>query len=187
MDVICAGKKSITLKINGRERSLEVRPNEILLNMLRERFDLMGSKYGCGIGECGACTVLLNGRAVLSCQILAISVAGQEITTIEGISRGASHSSHAGTAPAGTLHPEGTLHPAGTLHPLQEAFIEEGAVQCGFCTPGMIISAKALLDKNPDPNNEQIKEAIRGNMCRCTGYTNIISAVKSAAKRMLKE
>lgn len=175
MDVICAGKRSITLKINGRERSLEVRPNEILLNMLRERFNLMGSKYGCGIGECGACTVLLNGRAVLSCQILAISVAGQEITTIEGISRGASHSSHAGTAPAGTLHP------------LQAAFIEEGAVQCGFCTPGMIISAKALLDKNPDPNNEQIKEAIRGNMCRCTGYTNIISAVKSAAKRMLKE
>ncbi|MQY77243.1 MAG: 2Fe-2S iron-sulfur cluster binding domain-containing protein [Spirochaeta sp.] len=156
-------KKSITLKINGRERSLEVKPNEILLNVLRERFDLMGSKYGCGIGECGACTVLLNGRAVLSCQILAISAAGQEITTIEGISNGAA------------------------LHPLQDAFIEEGAVQCGFCTPGMIMSAKALLDKNPDPTNEQIKEAIRGNLCRCTGYTNIISAVKSAARRMIKE
>ncbi len=162
MNVSCDGRRSITLKINGRERSLEVRPNEILLNVLRERFDLMGSKYGCGIGECGACTVLLNGRAVLSCQILAISVAGQEITTIEGISRG-------------------------TLHPLQEAFIEEGAVQCGFCTPGMIMSAKALLDKNPDPTNEQIKEAIRGNLCRCTGYTNIISAVKSAAIKMIKE
>lgn len=156
-------KKSITLKINGRERSLEVRPNEMLLNVLRERFNLMGSKYGCGIGECGACTVLLNGRAVLSCQILAISVAGQEITTIEGISDGA------------------------TLHPLQEAFIEEGAVQCGFCTPGMIISAKVLLDNNPNPTNEQIKEAIRGNLCRCTGYTNIISAIKSAAKKMKKE
>ena len=155
-------KRSITLKINGRERSLEVRPNEILLNVLRERFDLMGSKYGCGIGECGACTVLLNGRAALSCQILAISVAGQEITTIEGISD------------------------VGILHPLQEAFIEEGAVQCGFCTPGMIMSAKALLDKNPNPTNEQIKEAIRGNLCRCTGYTNIISAVKSAAERMNK-
>ena len=162
-------KRAITLKITGRERSLEVRPNEILLNVLRERFNLIGSKYGCGIGECGACTVLLNGRAILSCQILALSVAGQDITTIEGISRGAA------------------LHPKGTLHPLQEAFIEEGAVQCGFCTPGMIISAKALLDKNPDPNSEQIKEAIRGNLCRCTGYTNIISAVKSAAKRMLKE
>ena len=159
----CTGKKSITLKINGRERSFEVKPNEILLNVLRERFDLMGSKYGCGIGECGACTVLLNGRAVLSCQILAISVAGQEITTIEGISDGK------------------------ILNPLQEAFIEEGAVQCGFCTPGMIISAKALLDKNPDPTNEQIKEAIRGNLCRCTGYTNIISAVKSAAIKMIKE
>jgi len=156
-------KRSITLKINGRERSLEVRPNEILLNVLRERFNLMGSKYGCGIGECGACTVLLNSRAVLSCQILAISVEGQEITTIEGISNG------------------------NTLHPLQEAFIEEGAVQCGFCTPGMIISAKALLDKNPDPTNEQIKEAIRGNLCRCTGYTNIISAIKSAARKMKKE
>lgn len=175
-------KRSIALKINGRERSLEVRPNEILLNVLRERFNLMGSKYGCGIGECGACTVLLNGRAVLSCQILAISVAGQEITTIEGISDGATLHSHAGTA-----HPEGTSPRAGTLHPLQEAFIEEGAVQCGFCTPGMIMSAKALLDKNPDPTNEQIKEAIRGNLCRCTGYTNIISAVKSAAKRMKKE
>jgi len=175
VDVICAGRRAITLKINGRERSLEVRPNEILLNVLRERFDLMGSKYGCGIGECGACTVLLNGRAVLSCQILAISVAGQEITTIEGINNGATTShSHAGTAPNGTLHP------------LQEAFIEEGAVQCGFCTPGMIISAKALLDKNPDPTNEQIKEALRGNLCRCTGYTNIISAVKSAAQKMKK-
>ncbi len=169
MDIICAGKKSITLKINGRERSIEVRPNEMLLNVLRERFNLLGSKYGCGIGECGACTVLLNGRAVLSCQILAISVAGQEITTIEGISNG-------------PLHPKGTA-----LHPLQEAFIEEGAVQCGFCTPGMIMSAKALLDKNLDPTNEQIKEAIRGNLCRCTGYTNIISAIKSAARKMIKE
>ena len=169
-------KKSITLKINGRERSIEVRPNEILLNVLRERFNLLGSKYGCGIGECGACTVLLNGRAVLSCQILAISVEGQEITTIEGISNGS------------TLHPKGRpIRAPSALHPLQEAFIEEGAVQCGFCTPGMIISAKALLDKNPDPTNEQIKEAIRGNLCRCTGYTNIISAIKSAARKMIKK
>ncbi|NIS69940.1 MAG: 2Fe-2S iron-sulfur cluster binding domain-containing protein [Proteobacteria bacterium] len=153
-------KIPIVLKVNGREYSLEVKPNEILLNVLRNRLHLTGTKYGCGIGECGACMVLLNGRAIASCQTLAVSQSGKEITTIEGLSAN------------------------GTLHPLQEAFLEEGAVQCGYCTSGMILSAKALLEKKPDPTTHEIKEAIRGNLCRCTGYANIISAVKKGAKRM---
>ncbi len=152
----------IVLKVNGKEHSIEVKPNEILLNVLRDKLHLIGVKYGCGIGECGACTVILNGRAILSCQTLAVSAAGREITTIEG------------------LVPEGNKE----LHPLQEAFIEEGAVQCGFCTPGMILSAKALVDKNPDPSNSAIKEAIRGNLCRCTGYINIIKAIKTGAEKI---
>ncbi len=150
----------ITLNINDREYILNVRPNELLLNVLRERLNLMGAKYGCGIGECGACTVLLNGKPILSCLTLAASVDGQRITTIEGLSDGEK------------------------LHPLQEAFLEEGAVQCGFCTPGMILTSKALLDENPNPDNNEIKDALRGNLCRCTGYTNIILAVKAAAKKM---
>ncbi len=150
----------VTLNINEREYTLNVRPNELLLNVLRERLNLMGAKYGCGIGECGACTVLLNGKPILSCLTLAASVDGQKITTIEGLSDGEK------------------------LHPLQEAFLEEGAVQCGFCTPGMILTSKALLDENPNPDNGEIKDALRGNLCRCTGYTNIILAVKAAAKKM---
>jgi len=153
-------KVPIILKVNGRVHSLQVKPNEILLNVLRDRLHLTGTKYGCGIGECGACTVLLEGRAVLSCQTLAISVAVKKITTIEGLA----------------------LH--GKLHPLQEAFLEEGAVQCGYCAPGMILSAKALLDRILDPSNEEIKEALRGNFCRCTGYVNIFKAVRSAARKL---
>ncbi len=153
----------LKLKVNGRIHNVTVKPNEILLNVLRDRLHLTGTKYGCGIGECGACTVLLDGRAVLSCQILAVSVAGGEITTIEGLQEGSK------------------------LHPIQEAFIDEGAVQCGFCTPGMILSAKELIDGNPDPSPEQIKEAIRGNLCRCTGYTNIIRAVQKGAEMMKNE
>ncbi len=148
---------SITLNVNGKDYSLEVKPNEILLNVLRDRLELMGTKYGCGIGECGACTVLLEGRAILSCQTLAFTVDGKRITTIEG------------------------LEQDGDLHPLQQAFIDEGAVQCGYCTPGMILSAKALLDAKPDPSNQEIKQAIRGNLCRCTGYTNIVRAIKTAS------
>ncbi len=151
---------SITLKVNGRAYSLTVKPNEILLNVLRDRLHLTGTKYGCGIGECGSCTVFLGGRAILSCQTLAVSAAGQEVTTIEGLQDG------------------------GTLHPLQEAFIEEGAIQCGFCTPGMILSARELVNKIPDPTTDEIQEAIRGNLCRCTGYTNIIRAVKSGARKL---
>jgi len=147
----------ITLNVNGKDYSLEVKPNEILLNVLRDRLGLMGTKYGCGIGECGACTVLLEGRAILSCQTLAFTADGKRITTIEG------------------------LEQDGDLHPLQQAFIDEGAVQCGYCTPGMILSAKALLDAKPDPSNQEIKQAIRGNLCRCTGYTNIVRAIKTAS------
>lgn len=153
-------KIPIVLKVNGKEYSLEVKPNEILLNVLRDRLHLTGAKYGCGIGECGACMVLRNGRAIASCQTLAVSQSGQEITTIEGLAKD------------------------GKLHPLQEAFVDEGAVQCGFCTSGMILSAKALLDKNPDPTTEETKDAIRGNLCRCTGYVNIIRAIEVAAKKI---
>jgi carbon-monoxide dehydrogenase small subunit len=153
-------KVPIVLRVNGKEYAIEVKPNEILLNVLRDRLRLTGTKYGCGIGECGACMVLLNGRAIASCQTLAVCHDGQEITTIEGLAKN------------------------GELHPLQEAFVAEGAVQCGYCTSGMILSAKALLDKNLDPNEDQIKGAIRGNLCRCTGYVNIIQAIKTAAKEM---
>jgi len=148
----------ITLNVNGKDYPLEVKPNEILLNVLRDRLGLMGTKYGCGIGECGACTVLLDGKAVLSCQTLAFTAEGKRITTIEG------------------------LEQDGELDPLQQAFIDEGAVQCGYCTPGMILSAKALLDEKPDPSTEEIKQAIRGNLCRCTGYTNIVRAIKKASE-----
>jgi carbon-monoxide dehydrogenase small subunit len=150
----------ITVNVNGKDHSLEVKPNELLLNVLRDRLGLMGTKYGCGIGECGACTVLADGKAILSCQTLAFTADGRKIITIEGLDQ------------------------AGALDPLQQAFIDEGAVQCGYCTPGMVLSAKALLDANPDPSTEQIKQAIRGNLCRCTGYTHIVRAIKTAAGRI---
>lgn len=153
-------KTAITLNVNGKEYPLEVKANEILLNVLRDKLGLMGTKYGCGIGECGACTVLLDGKAILSCQSLAFTADGKKITTIEGLEHN------------------------GTLHPLQQAFIDEGAVQCGYCTPGMILSAKALLDTKPDPSDQEIKQAIRGNLCRCTGYTNIIRAIKTASEKI---
>jgi carbon-monoxide dehydrogenase small subunit len=153
----------ITLRVNDREYRLEVAPNEILLNVIRDRLHLTGTKYGCGLGECGACTVLVDGRAILSCQTLAVSMDGRTITTIEGISDG------------------------GRLHPLQEAFISEGAIQCGFCTPGMILAAKALLDRNPDPSMEEIRNALRGIFCRFTGYVNILHAVRRAAEIMARE
>jgi carbon-monoxide dehydrogenase small subunit len=156
-----AGAMTITLTVNGRTHRLEVQANELLLNLLRDRLQLTGTKYGCGLGECGACTVLLDGRPILSCQTLAVSVAGRSITTIEGV--------------AGV---------GGGQHPLQEAFLEEGAVQCGYCTPGMILSAKALLDRNPDPSTDDIRHALRGNFCRCTGYVGILAAVKAAARKM---
>ena len=150
----------IRFKLNGREVEAEVEPNTLLLNLLREQFHLTGAKYGCGIGECGACTVLLDGEPILSCLTLAVEVDGREVTTIEGLAED------------------------GKLHPLQRAFLEEGAVQCGFCTPGMILTAKALLDENPNPSEEEIREYLKGNLCRCTGYVNIVKAVKRAAEEM---
>ncbi len=150
----------IRFKLNGREVEAEVEPNTLLLNLLREQFHLTGAKYGCGIGECGACTVLLDGEPILSCLTLAVEVDGREVTTIEGL--------------AGD----------GELHPLQRAFLEEGAVQCGFCTPGMILTAKALLEENPNPSEDEIREYLKGNLCRCTGYVNIVKAVKKAAEEM---
>lgn len=144
--------------MNGVKRELLVAPNELLLNVLREQLGLTGTKYGCGIGECGSCTVLLDGEPVLSCLILAASVDGNDIVTIEGL-----------------------REPDGSLHPLQNAFLEHGAVQCGFCTPGMILTGKALLDENPQPTEEEIREYIRGNLCRCTGYTQIVQAIKDTS------
>jgi len=150
----------IEITVNGRERSFDVPPNTLLLNLLRERLDLTGSKYGCGIGECGACTVLLDGEPVLGCMTLAVDCDGRNVETIEGLGDG-----------------DG-------LHPIQEAYLEEGAVQCGFCTPGFIMTTKALLSENPDPSETEIREYLKGNVCRCTGYVNIVKAVQSAAGNM---
>lgn len=153
-------KKEIEFTINGERRKLPVQPNELLLDVIRGDLGLTGTKYGCGTGECGACTVLIGGEPVLSCLTLAVAANKKNITTIEGI---------------------GTDE---NPHPLQQAFVETGAVQCGFCTPGMILSAKALLDKNPNPTEDEIKKAVEGNLCRCTGYVKIIEAIKLTAKRM---
>lgn len=153
----------ITLTINGVSRTFTVEPQETLLHLIREKACLTGTKCGCDLGECGACTVVLNGRAVNSCCIFAEQVNGCCVETIEGI---------------GTVE-----HP----HPIQRAFAEAGAIQCGFCTPGMILSAKALLDQNPHPSEDEIRRAMSGNLCRCTGYTKIIEAVMLAAKRMTGE
>jgi len=153
-------KKLIEFTINGKPTKLQVKPNELLLNVIRENLGLTGTKYGCGTGECGACTVLIDEEPVLSCLTLAVTVDGKKVTTIEGI---------------------GTDE---NPHPLQQTFVETGAIQCGFCTPGMILSAKALLDKNPKPTEDEIKRAIEGNLCRCTGYVKIIEAIKLAAERI---
>jgi len=155
--------REIELNINGKKRKIAVRPKDLLLNVLRGELGLTGTKYGCGTGECGACTVLLDGKPILSCLTLAVAVDKRSLTTIEGI---------------------GTEE---SLHPLQQAFVDAGAVQCGYCTPGMILSAKALLDRNPNPTEDDIKQAIKGNLCRCTGYVKIIAAIQLAAKRMRGE
>ena len=144
--------------LNGESVHAEVESSWSLLRLIRECFDLTGAKEGCGRGECGACTVLMNGSAVNSCIILAPEAEGSEIVTIEGISR-----------------------PDGELSPLQTAFVEKGAIQCGFCTPGMILAATAFLGQDPDPTEEATKRAIAGNFCRCTGYVKIIEAIKSAS------
>lgn len=149
--------------VNGRQVERETNAETRLLDLLREDLHLTGTKEGCGEGECGACTVLLDGRAVNSCLVLAPQVDGKEVLTIEGLAKG------------------------GKLHPIQQAFVEKGAVQCGFCTPGFIMSTYALLEENPSPNDEEILSALEGNLCRCTGYTKIIEAVRYAAKLMREE
>lgn len=147
----------LKLKVNGKMQALKVEPHLTLLEVLRERLGLTGAKEGCGTGDCGACTVLLNGEPVNSCLKLAVEAEGQEVLTIEG------------------------LGSEDELHPLQKAFIELGAAQCGFCTPGMLLSAHALLLKNPQPDEMEIRQALSGNLCRCTGYDKIIRAVQAAA------
>jgi len=147
--------------VNGQKAELTVKPNHTLLDVLREELGLTGTKKGCGSGKCGSCTVLLDGRPVNSCLILAPQAFGREVETIEGLAKEG---------------PDGDRP-----HPLQEAFVEHGAVQCGFCTPGMILSAKALLKADPNPGPEEIKTAIAGNLCRCTGYNKIVEAIQSCA------
>ena len=149
----------ITVIINGSQEVLSVPSNMTLLEMLRDELALTGTKNGCEAGECGACTVLLDGEPVNACMVLAIEADGRSVTTVEG------------------------LAPEGRLTPLQEAFVAHNAVQCGFCTPGMLISAHAVLERNPDPTDDEIREALVGNLCRCTGYLRIIEAVKTAAAK----
>ena len=147
----------IQITVNEQSHSLEVRSDEMLIDILRDRLNLKGVKRGCDSGQCGACTIILNGKAVYSCVMLACEADGAFITTIEG------------------------LEQSGAAHPLQKAFVDAGAVQCGFCTPGMILSAKALLDEKPHPTEAEIRTAISGNLCRCTGYEKIVSAIQNAA------
>ncbi|MBI2860725.1 MAG: (2Fe-2S)-binding protein [Chloroflexi bacterium] len=155
-------KQIVRLSVNGSNHELLLEPQMTLLQALRDELGLTGTKYGCGVCECGACTVLVDGKPVLACSILAISVRDKDILTIEGL--------------AGN----------GNLHPIQQAFIDYGAIQCGFCTPGMILSSKALLDENPRPSRQEVKEWLAGNLCRCTGYVKIIEAVMAASETMVK-
>ena len=148
--------------INGREYETAIEPRMTLVEVLRDELDLTGTKCSCAVGECGACTVLIDGKPQLSCLTLAINAREKSILTIEGLVEG------------------------NRLHPIQKAFIDYGAIQCGFCTPGMILMTKALLDENPKPTKEEVKEALAGNLCRCTGYTKIIEAVLAAAETMGK-
>ena len=153
-------KQLMSFQINGELSQVAASPTKTLLEVLREELDLTGTKHGCELGHCGACTVLVNGAPILSCLVLAVEVQDEQITTVEGLAR----ENH--------------------LHPLQQAFAERGAAQCGYCTPGFLISGAALLDQNTDPTREEIKAALAGNLCRCTGYTKIIEAVELAAARM---
>lgn len=152
-------KREIEFMLNGQSVRVEARGGQTLLQLLRGELGLRGAKEGCGAGECGACTVIVDGQALASCIFPALEVDGSFVTTIEGLAA-----------------------PQGALHPLQEAFVNHGAVQCGFCTPGQIMSAKALLDLNPHPSEEEIRTALEGNLCRCTGYQQIVEAVKAAAE-----
>ena len=153
-------KMLIQMTVNGELRQAAVEPNWTLTQFLREDLALTGTKHGCGLGDCGACTVLLDGKPVNSCLVLATQANGREVLTIEGLAEN------------------------GKLHPIQQAFVDWGAIQCGFCTPGMILSAKALLDQNPRPTELEIRAAISGNLCRCTGYQKIVEAIVMASKAL---
>jgi len=157
-------KQLIALTINGRVFELPVDPRDLLVDVIRKKAGLTGTKKGCGQGDCGACTVLADGSPVLSCLTLAVACQGKKITTIEGL-----------------------VENSGRLHPVQQAFVDHGAVQCGFCTPGMILTAKALLDKNPRPGEKEINRGISGNICRCTGYKKIVEAIFAAGEAIAKE
>jgi carbon-monoxide dehydrogenase small subunit len=149
-------KRGISFILNGEPVEVEIEPHLTLLQLLRDHLELTGTKEGCSMGECGACTILLDGKAVNSCIFPALEVEGRKVITIEGL-----------------------MDAQGNLHPIQKAFIEHGAIQCGFCTPGMVLSAKALLDENPKPSEEEIRNGIAGNLCRCTGYLQIVQAIKA--------
>jgi aerobic carbon-monoxide dehydrogenase small subunit len=151
-------KRLMTLTVNGTSYEVAIEPQQSLLQLLREELHLTGTKEGCSEGECGACTVLLDGKTVDSCLIFALEAQGRDVMTIEGLAQG------------------------DQLHPVQKAFAEYGAVQCGFCTPGMILAAKALLDSNPHPTEMEIRQGISGNLCRCTGYVKIVEAIQAAAR-----
>jgi len=156
-------KMLLTLRINGEERDVFAAPHKTLLEVLREDLNLTGTKHGCELGECGTCTVLADGLPVLSCLALPVECQGREIKTVEGMARG------------------------GELHPLQRAFVELGAAQCGYCTPGILLTAEALLGDNPTPTRDAVKRALAGNLCRCTGYSKILDAVELAALRMRRD
>lgn len=153
-------KQSITLKINGEEHSFEVEPRTLLVHLIREHANLTGTHIGCDTSSCGACTILINGRSAKSCTILAVQANGKEITTVEGLAT------------------------AEGVHPIQEGFKENHGLHCGFCTPGMMLRAIELLEKNPDPTEEEIRWGISGNLCRCTGYNNIVKAIKYAGAKI---
>ncbi len=153
-------QEEVTLKVNGVSYRLNIEPWRTLVEVLRDTLGLTGTKKSCNEGECGACTVLMDGKPAASCLVLAMDAQGKEIVTIEGVSEGEK------------------------LHPLQEAFLKHGAIQCGFCTPGMVMSAKALLDEHPHPTSTEVRKAISGNLCRCTGYQQIVDSVLAASKAM---
>jgi aerobic-type carbon monoxide dehydrogenase small subunit (CoxS/CutS family) len=160
MNVEAGGKVRLALTVNGEPVDVLVEGYKTLLEMLREDLQLTGTKHGCELGECGACAVLLDGEPVLSCLVLGVECGGRAVTTVEGLPQG------------------------GTLHPLQDAFADLGGSQCGYCTPGILVTATALLDRNPSPTRAEIKEALAGNLCRCTGYLQIIEAVETAAEKV---
>ncbi len=156
--------RRICFTLNGNETEVEIQDHWTLLYLLRERLGMLGTKEGCGSGECGSCTVIMEGASINACLYLAAEVDGKNILTIEGLAAS-----------------------DGTLHPIQQAFVEKGGIQCGYCSPGMILAAKALLDENPNPSEEEIKDAIAGNICRCTGYVQIIDAIRSASRAKQEE